>query len=228
MALLEKQLVVAESQIPNSGKGLFTKVDIKKGTRIVEYKGRISTWKEADIDEGRNAYLFRVKSYHTIDARPYPSALARYANDAKGFRKIKGKNNNCIYVVDGLKVYIEAVKDIPAGTEILVDYGQEYWQVMKRNLRIDEQVKKAQEKMRLREEKIQQQQAIATAKANAKKAVRAKANSTTVGAKKSSGKKAGTKKSATTKVEGGKTATKNTAAKTTAVKQKTKFTRTKK
>jgi len=40
MALLEKQLVVKRSAIPNSGKGLFTKKFIPKGTRIVEYKER--------------------------------------------------------------------------------------------------------------------------------------------------------------------------------------------
>ena len=142
MALLEKHLVVKDSGIPNSGKGLFTKIDIAKGTRIVEYKGRITTWKEADIDEGRNAYLFRVKSYHTIDARPTLKNLARYANDAKGFQKIKGLRNNCVYVIDGLQVYIESVKDIAAGDEIFVDYGKEYWDVMLRNKRIDEKAAK--------------------------------------------------------------------------------------
>ncbi len=142
MALLEKQIQVKESSIPNSGKGLFTKLDIPKGTRIIEYKGRITSWKEADIDEGRNAYLFRVKSYHTIDARPTLKNLARYANDAKGFQKIKGLRNNCVYVIDGLQVFIESVKDIAAGEEIFVDYGKEYWDVMLKNKKIDEKAAK--------------------------------------------------------------------------------------
>ena len=148
MALLEKQLLVKDSGIPNSGKGLFTKVDIPKGTRIIEYKGRITTWKEADIDEGRNAYLFRVKSYHTIDARPTLKNLARYANDAKGFQKIKGLRNNCVYVIDGLQVFIESVRDIAAGEEIFVDYGKEYWDVMLKNKRIDEKAAKEAAKKR--------------------------------------------------------------------------------
>ena len=46
MALLENQLVVKNSTLPGSGKGLFTKKMIPKGTRIVEYKGRITNWKE--------------------------------------------------------------------------------------------------------------------------------------------------------------------------------------
>src|SRR5215203_1292456 len=50
MALLEKQLFVKESTIPGAGKGLFTKVDIAKGTRVVEYKGRRTVWKEVKND----------------------------------------------------------------------------------------------------------------------------------------------------------------------------------
>jgi hypothetical protein len=41
MVLLEDQLIVKKSSLPGSGKGLFTKKLIPKGTRIVEYKGRI-------------------------------------------------------------------------------------------------------------------------------------------------------------------------------------------
>jgi SET domain-containing protein len=64
-------------------------------------------------------------------------ALARYANDARGMVRLTGVSNNSDYVIDGHKVYIEAVKDIPAKGEILVDYGREYWQVIRENLKID-------------------------------------------------------------------------------------------
>jgi len=146
MALLEKQLEVKTSTIPGSGLGLFTTEAIPKGSLIIEYKGRITTWKEADKDEGKNAYLFRVKQYHTIDARPYLKAKARYANDANGFTKIKGLKNNCVYIIDGLRVFVEATKDIPAGAEILVDYGKEYWQIMKENKRLAEKAAKTKRK----------------------------------------------------------------------------------
>ena len=146
MALLEKQLVVKKSTLPNSGKGLFTKKAIPKGTRIVEYKGKISTWKEVDIDEGRNGYIYYINRNHVIDARPWVKALGRYANDAKGITRVKGINNNSNYVVDDMRVYIEAVKDIPSGAEILVDYGKEYWDVIRHNLRIDEMEAKKKEK----------------------------------------------------------------------------------
>ena len=125
MALLEKQLVVKRSTIPGAGKGLFTKKAIPKGTRIVEYKGKVTSWKDADHRNGGNGYIYYVKRYHVIDALPRKNALARYANDARGMTRIKGILNNSEYVEDGLKVYIQSAKDIPANGEILVGYGKE-------------------------------------------------------------------------------------------------------
>lgn len=135
MALLEKQLVVKRSTIPASGKGLFTKKFIPKGTRIVEYKGKVSAWK--DVKDEENGYIFYLKRSHVINAKPTPQHLARYANDAKGLVKIKGINNNCVYSIDGLKAYIESVKDIPAGAEIFVDYGKDYWKTIRANIKFN-------------------------------------------------------------------------------------------
>lgn len=135
MALLEKHLLVKTSKIPNSGKGLFTKVFIPKGTRIVEYKGRISTWKDVKDEDGKNGYIFYVNRNHVIDALPRKSALARYANDARGLVRVKGMTNNCDYVTEGRKAYIESKKDIPAGSEILVDYGPDYWKTIRENMK---------------------------------------------------------------------------------------------
>lgn len=134
MALLEKHLIVKKSTLPNAGKGLFTKVAIPKGTRIVEYKGKITTWKEVKDDDGKNGYIFYVKRYHVIDAWKTERHLARYANDAKGLSKIKGITNNCDYITDGLKAYIESKKNIPAGAEIFVDYGPDYWKTIRENI----------------------------------------------------------------------------------------------
>ena len=137
MALLEKQLVVKRSTLPNAGKGLFTKKFIPKGTRIVEYKGKITTWGEVDHKKGSNGYIYYIKRNHVIDAGNTKSALARYANDARGIARVKGLTNNAEYTEDGLRAYITAIKDIPAGAEIFVGYGKEYWDVIKYNLRID-------------------------------------------------------------------------------------------
>ena len=141
MALLEKKVEVKLSKLPNAGNGLFAKEFIPKNTRIVEYKGKITTWKEVDDNDGNNGYIYYVKRHHVIDASRHTSALARYANDARGLQRVKGMNNNSEYVEDGLKVYIESRKDIPAGEEILVEYGKEYWDVIRHNIKVDERRK---------------------------------------------------------------------------------------
>ncbi|HEU4472867.1 MAG TPA: SET domain-containing protein [Flavisolibacter sp.] len=145
MALLEKELVVKPSTIPGSGMGLFTTVFIPKGTRIAEYKGRITTWKEVKHDSD-NGYIYTINDNHVIDARPYLKAMARYANDARGLVRIKGITNNCTYVNEGLRAFIEALKDIPAGSEIFVSYGKEYWDVVRENIRADKLAKSKTEK----------------------------------------------------------------------------------
>jgi SET domain-containing protein len=131
MASLEKNLIIKRSLLKNAGKGLFTKKDIRKGERIVEYKGRIRTWKEIKSEDEFNGYVFYINRDHVIDAKKTSRARARYANDAKGLSKVNGIRNNCKYEQDGLKVYITAIKDIPAGSEILVGYGKEYWDIVK-------------------------------------------------------------------------------------------------
>jgi SET domain-containing protein len=142
MTFPEKNLQIKRSRLPKAGKGLFTTKPIRKGTRIVEYKGKITTWKEVDGDVD-NPYIFYVKRNHVIDARPYKKAKARFANDARGTKKIKGLTNNAVYVEDGLRVFIEAKKDIPAGSEILVGYGKDYWDTMEQNRKIEEEKQKA-------------------------------------------------------------------------------------
>jgi len=147
MALLEKQLKVKRSQLPDAGMGLYTTRPIPKGTRIVEYKGRRSKWKDVKDEDGRNGYIFYINRNHVINALPTKKALARYANDARGFVRIKGMLNNADYVVDGLKAYIESKKDIAAGAEIFVDYGKDYWKVIRDNMKLwKEEEKEAKQK----------------------------------------------------------------------------------
>ena len=85
MALLEKQLIVKKSRLKGAGKGLFTTKFIAKGTRIVEYKGKVTTWEEASSGRSFNGYIYYVNKNHVIDAKKTLNALARYANDARGF-----------------------------------------------------------------------------------------------------------------------------------------------
>ncbi|RYZ30427.1 MAG: SET domain-containing protein [Chitinophagaceae bacterium] len=136
MALLEKDLEIKTSTIPDAGKGLFTKVFIAKGTRIVEYKGTVTTW-DVVKDDPTNAYIYFVKPNHVIDARDHPKMMARYVNDAKGLVRNKARRNNAQFQNDGLRVYIVATKNIEPGEELLVEYGQKYWNTVRRNMEID-------------------------------------------------------------------------------------------
>jgi hypothetical protein len=132
MALLEKHLLIKKSQLPNAGKGLFTKVDISKGTRIVEYKGRIQTWREVKHEDGYNPYLFRVNGQTVINGLNHKKAYARYINDAAGITRVKGLQNNTWFVIDGRKCFVEAKRKIYKGEEIFAAYGSEFWKLVRK------------------------------------------------------------------------------------------------
>jgi hypothetical protein len=54
-AYLEKYLKIKKSTLPNAGKGLFTTIEIRKGTMIVEYKGKIQKWSAVKHEDGTTA-----------------------------------------------------------------------------------------------------------------------------------------------------------------------------
>ena len=132
MALLEKQLFIKKSKLPNAGKGLFTKKEIAKGKRIVEYKGKLRAWKEVKHLDGYNGYLMYINRSAVIDALPATSTFGRYANDASGFGKVSGVKNNCEYVSEGKKCFIESMRPIEKGEEILVGYGKDFWKLQRK------------------------------------------------------------------------------------------------
>ncbi len=131
-------LEVKTSQLPNSGKGLFTKKDIKKGTLIIEYKGEIIDWKEYEkrVERDEDGYLFFINKKRCIDAFNTPQHKARYANDAAGIGRVKGLRNNSVYKIIDNKCYIVATRNIKAGEEIFVSYTKEYWDCIRYNISI--------------------------------------------------------------------------------------------
>jgi len=133
--LQRKQLSVKESTLPGAARGLFTKVFIPKGARILEYKGRVTTWADAEHNDGNNFYLYYIDDDHVIDGSGKTGSLAQYANDARGLVKIKGITNNTRFVEDGFRVFMEAKRDIQAGEELLVAYGKEYWDTIRENMK---------------------------------------------------------------------------------------------
>lgn len=132
MAFFEKHLVVKKSRLPKAGKGLFTKRDIPKGTRVVEYKGRIQPWREVKDEDGINGYLMYINRNVVINGLKALKTLARYANDAGGLVRVEGIRNNSEFVSEGKRCFIEATRNIKAGEEIFASYGREYWTLIRK------------------------------------------------------------------------------------------------
>lgn len=133
-----KSLFVDKSSIPSAGKGLFTSEDIGKGELIIEYIGEVTTWDEVRHDT-ENLYIYFVNEDYVINAKNFPDAIARYANDAHGLTRKRGVHNNSRFVnIDG-KIFIKAVKLIRAGEEIFVDYGKDYWDTVEKNKELHKQ-----------------------------------------------------------------------------------------
>jgi len=103
----------------NTGLGLFATETIEKRELIVEYTGRlISNAKARELEWVRaNRYLFELNSRWTIDGSSRRN-IARYVNHACD-------PNAEAETVRGRMMY-RAIKRIPAGTQITIDYGEEY------------------------------------------------------------------------------------------------------
>lgn len=130
-------LIVKKSQLPNAGKGLYTTSTIKKGEKVIEYKGEIIDWKEYEkrVADDKDGYLFFINKKRCIDAYSTPQHKARYANDAAGLSKVKGLKNNSKYEIFDEKCFIVAEKNIAAGEEIFVTYTKEYWDCIRYNIK---------------------------------------------------------------------------------------------
>jgi hypothetical protein len=101
------------------GLGVFAAKSIAKGTRIIEYVGeRVShdeadrRYEEKDANDS-HTFLFIVDSKTVIDA-------GTDGNDARFFNH--SCDPNCESTVEKKRVFIEAVRDIEAGTELTYDY----------------------------------------------------------------------------------------------------------
>ena len=84
----------------------------------------------------KDGYLFFVRRNLCIDAFSTLQYKARYANDAQGFVRVKGLNNNCVYETEGDRCFIVSTRNIKAGEEIFVDYTRDYWKVMRHNINL--------------------------------------------------------------------------------------------
>jgi uncharacterized protein len=110
------------------GRGLFARVPIARGTRIIEYVGKRITKAEAEREEERRlrrlaaggdgaVYIFELNQRHDIDGRVSWN-LARRINHSCA--------PNCeVEVVRG-RIWISAMRDLEAGEELTYDYSFDY------------------------------------------------------------------------------------------------------
>jgi hypothetical protein len=117
---------IAARLSPIHGNGVFATETIKKGERIVRYKGEVRTHEEVDeahgeIDENGHTFLFTLNDDYVIDAN-YEGNSARWINHSC--------SPNCEAVLDEnedqpkkSRVFIESIRAIKPGEELTYDYG---------------------------------------------------------------------------------------------------------
>ena len=98
--------------------GLYANQNIKKGVRIIEYKGKIISTKKSDtsskFDNDKAIYLFNINKRYDLDG-DFKFNIARLINHSC--------DPNCEVFGKGLKVWVYAMRDIKAGEELSYDYG---------------------------------------------------------------------------------------------------------
>jgi SET domain-containing protein len=121
-------LYVETSQLPNSGKGLFTAIEIYKEEIISIFKGEVLSDVEAQlrVNNQTNHYFMNLLNGTILDCKN-TDCFAKYANDASGFSKSDFKNNAKITLDENNNVCLMATRKIKAGEEIFCDYGKKYW-----------------------------------------------------------------------------------------------------
>jgi SET domain-containing protein len=115
-----KQFRVGRSK---TGLGLFATELIRRGTLIVEYKGRKLPNKVADAMADRGSkYLYEINNRWTIDGSSRRN-VARYANHSC-------RPNAESDVTRQKKIIIRAIRKIQPGQEITYDYGSDYFDLI--------------------------------------------------------------------------------------------------
>ena len=109
---------IKKSKIDNKGRGLYAAKNIKAGTKIINYVGKIITNKQVDESDKFNnrkpIYLFTLNKKYTLDGD--------FAWNTAGLIN-HSCNNNCDYEGKGLKVWVTAIKDIKKDEELAANYN---------------------------------------------------------------------------------------------------------
>jgi SET domain-containing protein len=149
----ELHFIVAPSNVPFAGLGLYTTKAIAKDEVALFYEGEKLTVKEYNErydEEGFGEYGMTLGAKHVIDARKTSSGLGRYICDYTGGKR----KANVKYVNHKGKIEIIAKRDIEAGEELLVSYGKEMRTAMgfqpnkKERKKMKESIKKFEKKLK--------------------------------------------------------------------------------
>ena len=110
---------IKKSNIDN--RGLYAAKNIKAGTIVIHYKGKLITKKETEknpkYDNDKAIYLFNLNNRYDMDG-DFSYNTARLINHSC--------SPNCEVDGKGLKLWIYALKDIKKGEELSYDYGFGY------------------------------------------------------------------------------------------------------
>ncbi|NCN09134.1 MAG: SET domain-containing protein [Leptospira sp.] len=121
----EENFEVKTSSIPKIGKGLFTKVNLKKGDHIGYYMGKILTDDLANSNKYvESRYLLWICKDWWIYGEGRESNFTRFINHSKK------PNAELITSVRWKTARFIALKSIKAGEELFFDYGKDYWDNM--------------------------------------------------------------------------------------------------
>lgn len=131
---------VRKSNVPDAGRGVFTKVFLPKGTFLGYYRGKL-----VDLEKVKDAdYVLTVNGDTHICAKN-SNHFAGLMNCHTGTTY----EQNVAYTNDGK---LETIRDVQPGEELFADYGRAYWtgrpemlyDIAQKNIRKTRRAKKTQ------------------------------------------------------------------------------------
>lgn len=123
------QVAAGPSKLPGAGRGLFARRALAKGAVLPPYKGQLQTFQT--VTRG-GAYVWcpqnpgdAAAAFCMDAAADDPENPARLINAAANEEQCTQVNTEICQL--GSILYFRTVQDVPAGTELVTDYGYSYW-----------------------------------------------------------------------------------------------------
>ena len=145
-----KNFTVKKSRIPGAGNGLFVNRTFLKDELLGPYTGRLITFEEGEKLEDKgidcshmlDIIAMKIKNYAYV--YPKKSMLLGYINHApitiEGRKVSINKRFNVIFKWLKKPPYVEiqAIRDIPEGAEVYLNYGAYFTKLFMKNLKAKE------------------------------------------------------------------------------------------